>query len=1086
MIRILAAAGLRWEDASPLSKGLLDGPRGPGLVALCEGFLKSQTEAPLLALKDPRSSRTLPFWLRACEHLAIDASALICIREPSAVAASLTRRNNMPPARTSLVHARYILDSERNTRELPRAMVRFGVFLESPADTIASLSSDLGFEWPNTAPRTREAVAQFVDGTLNHAPATRDTPAAWNSLGLQALLDTWSEASSRQWDEARLQLDELMKVIDPVLAQEAFLRESLRKELRAVSQSEELEQTQREKTQEQLETTSASLQKSDALLKQAQEELRTLAGKADKEREQREKTQEQLETTSASLQKSDALLKQAQEELRTLAGKADKEREQREKTQEQLETTSASLQKSDALLKQAQEELRTLAGKADKERDGGWVDFARQKRNLARTMASWVLHYGPRGAARRFGQFLLLRSSPAFDEDYYLRQYRDVARRRINPVLHYVQWGAEEGRDPSPNFETKYYLRQNPDVARSDENPLAHFIRAGQAEGRQPKPSKAQPKPSKAKRESVATRPYDNLDSYLVAALTSSDLIKTPLTEPDRRVLGVMDWLRRDLARKYSNSAGPLVSVIMPTFQRAEVITSAIRSVVAQTYENWELVIVDDGGLDDTEAIVQRISDPRITYIRLRENVGQAQARNSGIENSTGEVIAYLDSDDTWDPGFLTVSVGALQADPEIDMVYSAQALWRGTAGNPYDPADEEQLQAVRFRSYSRSLLENNNFISMIALVHYRRLFDAFGTFDPKMRRLPDWELVLRLSQNNRVAAIPVILSHYQRGHVQNHASKTEDLARALDGVQATLRVSSLNDELKHHSVLSEVPLFARMGEYKEIASPTVSIIIPSFEAVEYLAVCVESVLKWTSNYELVVVDNASGALVRAYLQELAQNGTARVIFNEENFGFTHAVNQGLEVSNPSSDVVLLNNDAMVTPGWLDALRELPQLDPEVGIAVPRQVLPGGTRTMKTHVPGCDPSREVDTTLSAHHRNVLNPFYRRSRGWVELSFAAFFCVYITRSTLDSAGALDAENGPHYRSDRLYCDVARSFANKRIVYTPDSKVYHFHQKATDHLRMSDPSKFDVMYVQNDWRKLLRLGPAIRHPEPPVRQ
>jgi len=92
----------------------------------------------------------------------------------------------------------------------------------------------------------------------------------------------------------------------------------------------------------------------------------------------------------------------------------------------------------------------------------------------------------------------------------------------------------------------------------------------------------------------------------------------------------------------------PTVSVIIPTYNRAYVIARAIKSVQAQTLEDWELIVVDDASRDDTEEVVADFEDTRIRYIKHARNRGGAAARNTGIENSRGRFIAFLDSDDKW------------------------------------------------------------------------------------------------------------------------------------------------------------------------------------------------------------------------------------------------------------------------------------------------------------------------------------------------------------------------------------------------------------------------------------------------------
>jgi glycosyltransferase involved in cell wall biosynthesis len=116
----------------------------------------------------------------------------------------------------------------------------------------------------------------------------------------------------------------------------------------------------------------------------------------------------------------------------------------------------------------------------------------------------------------------------------------------------------------------------------------------------------------------------------------------------------------------------PLVSVIMPTFNRADTIRRAIRSVQAQTFTDWELIVVDDGSTDNTVAVIEGC-DPRLKLIR-QENQGTAGARNAGLSASAGSYIAFLDSDDEWLPHHLELCVSFLEAFPGEQFV--TNELW--------------------------------------------------------------------------------------------------------------------------------------------------------------------------------------------------------------------------------------------------------------------------------------------------------------------------------------------------------------------------------------------------------------------------
>ncbi|QIT56556.1 glycosyltransferase family 2 protein [Aquisalimonas sp. 2447] len=116
-------------------------------------------------------------------------------------------------------------------------------------------------------------------------------------------------------------------------------------------------------------------------------------------------------------------------------------------------------------------------------------------------------------------------------------------------------------------------------------------------------------------------------------------------------------------------TAAPLISIVTPTFNRAGYLPVAIDSVLAQTFPNLEYLIVDDGSTDNTSDVVNSYDDERIRYFR-QENQGQSVARNVGIENSRGEFVCFLDSDDAWVPEKLQQQLEAFRAHPEAGVVY--------------------------------------------------------------------------------------------------------------------------------------------------------------------------------------------------------------------------------------------------------------------------------------------------------------------------------------------------------------------------------------------------------------------------------
>lgn len=120
-----------------------------------------------------------------------------------------------------------------------------------------------------------------------------------------------------------------------------------------------------------------------------------------------------------------------------------------------------------------------------------------------------------------------------------------------------------------------------------------------------------------------------------------------------------------------ATSESPLVSVILPTYNRASILNNSIEAVLKQTYHKLELIIIDDGSTDETKEMIAKVADPRVHYLRIGENKGVANARNEGISSSHGEVLAFADSDDIWLPGKLDSQVEIFTKFPHLELLFA-------------------------------------------------------------------------------------------------------------------------------------------------------------------------------------------------------------------------------------------------------------------------------------------------------------------------------------------------------------------------------------------------------------------------------
>jgi glycosyltransferase involved in cell wall biosynthesis len=195
--------------------------------------------------------------------------------------------------------------------------------------------------------------------------------------------------------------------------------------------------------------------------------------------------------------------------------------------------------------------------------------------------------------------------------------------------------------------------------------------------------------------------------------------------------------------------------VILATRNRAELVPRAVESVVAQTYRSWELIAVDDGSEDDTEARLRRFADPRILVMRS-EHRGLAGARNRGLAEASGEYVAYIDDDNTMHPEWLRAVVWAFETWPDTDLLYGATLVDDDVTREAAAP---HGLPWVRFVPYERAEAMRQNPTDIGSMAHRRKLPDA--TFDEDLRALEDWDLLLRVGGQHVVRALPAVASIY-------------------------------------------------------------------------------------------------------------------------------------------------------------------------------------------------------------------------------------------------------------------------------------------------------------------------------------
>gem|GEM_PF-205387 len=209
----------------------------------------------------------------------------------------------------------------------------------------------------------------------------------------------------------------------------------------------------------------------------------------------------------------------------------------------------------------------------------------------------------------------------------------------------------------------------------------------------------------------------------------------------------------------YSADSNPLFTVVIPTYNRASFITKTIFSVLAQTCQNFELILVDDGSTDDTQSVVSQITDPRIIY-KLKNNGERASARNLGSKMARGQYITFLDSDDLLYPNFLERAYESIQRYANPPFLHIAYEI--------LSESGKSKTRVDRLKTGDILCLRKGNPLSCIGVVLRKDVAQKFPFCEDRdLSGSEDWELWLRIAANyglctdNRVSA--ALVDHSNR-----------------------------------------------------------------------------------------------------------------------------------------------------------------------------------------------------------------------------------------------------------------------------------------------------------------------------------
>lgn len=488
----------------------------------------------------------------------------------------------------------------------------------------------------------------------------------------------------------------------------------------------------------------------------------------------------------------------------------------------------------------------------------------------------------------------ILSESRLFNRKWYLKKYPDVRTGIFTPEQHYVFLGWTLGYDPSPLFRTSLYLDLNPDVEKSGICPLLHYLKTGCRENRKIFPAFSETVPGLADR----------------------------------------------LGRRFSGRE-PSISIIVASYNYAGLISEALDSILAQTYANFEVIIIDDGSSDNSVEVIKPYLDDTRFHLYTHENHvnrGLTDTVRLGLEKSSGDYVAFLEADDIWEKNCLEEKVACIRKYADVKIIVSDVYL--------FGDKSEDEIRRIRkhiagvyarygsARTYiSPEEFRTQNWIFTFSCAMVRRDALMQCNFDrnPVKANL-DWWLWRQICLD---APVYFINKKLTRWRLHNSYMESSRLSSRLNMeffrsegdrllIQKNPAKAKKLKEFTNPSITFVDGDICRNGEVLK-NQPEFSVIMPAYNSADFIRNAVDSLLNQQyGHFELIITDDGSTDGTSRVIQENYKSeissGKIRLI-RTDNHGVSHARNTALEhAKNPW--IAYLDADNIATPVFLGSFAE--------------------------------------------------------------------------------------------------------------------------------------------------------------------
>jgi GT2 family glycosyltransferase len=511
----------------------------------------------------------------------------------------------------------------------------------------------------------------------------------------------------------------------------------------------------------------------------------------------------------------------------------------------------------------------------------------------------------------------------------------------------------------------------------------------------------------------------------------------------------------------------PRFSVLTPVYDtQPDHLDACVGSVLAQTFDDWELVLVDDASPGFHIAPqLRRLAalDPRIRVVTRAANGGIVAASSDALDVAAGEFVALLDHDDLLAPDALATMDALLAARPLVDLAYSDEDKVSET-GRHYDVFHKPDWSPIR--------LTNQMYVGHLLVIR-RSLAVEVGGFRPEYEGSQDYDLVLRVSERAReVGHIPAVLYHWRA------TSTSTALTTAVKPYATVAGRSAVADHFRRRGVAAEVDRVEDTGIYRVIRTidpePLVSIVIPSRGSAALIdgrfrtmvTGAVRSVVSRTTyrNYEIVaVLDRSTPPGVVTDLEQLAGD-RLRVVWFDRPFNFSEKVNAGV-LESTGEYVLLLNDDTeVISPGWIEAMMGL-ALEPGVAMVGAKLYFADGTVQHGGHRYHAKQAGHVGFGQPHDSPGIFGALLVER----EASGVTAACALVRRDVYLQVGGFTLELPGNFNDVDFSMKV--TFAGHRIAWTPHAQLFHYESKT----RTTTVHAWEVHTMHRRWSARMRVDP-----------